>query len=300
MAGLEKDQFILRSISKISHKPWEIFAISRIISAFSKIDFDIEFSCQQLVRRPGGAKALTDLFLPQFSIHLEIDEGHHAVPLNFESDRLREKDIVEATGHEFFRVSNYLGTDATATKSITEFSSDIDNFVAEIFRRRDLMIANGVWAPWNFGQRYDPQTYIAKGFLDVKDGPAFRRQCDALRCFGYNKGDWQRAVWPRTGHVAGIDKSFVWFPRLHKNDQWDNSFDGEFITEVPIGRLDRDGLREDFTRIVFARYSDNLGKVLYRYIGEFALCHRDGNSFRYNLVRTRTNLPSHLFDNRGA
>ena len=43
-----KDDYILRSLSKISHKKWELFIVSRIIHNVD--DPEIEFSCQQAIR----------------------------------------------------------------------------------------------------------------------------------------------------------------------------------------------------------------------------------------------------------
>ncbi|MGB0960310.1 MAG: AbaSI family restriction endonuclease [Halocynthiibacter sp.] len=63
-----KDEFILRSLSKIQHKQWELFVVSRIINGLVMDDGDVEFVCQQLIRRSKERYALTDLYFPQFGI----------------------------------------------------------------------------------------------------------------------------------------------------------------------------------------------------------------------------------------
>ena len=70
---ISKQDYIYRSLKKVSHKGWETFVISRIIHGLD--DDDIEFVTQQLVRLSDESRALTDLYFPQFDLHVEVDEG---------------------------------------------------------------------------------------------------------------------------------------------------------------------------------------------------------------------------------
>jgi hypothetical protein len=107
---MNKTDYILKSLQKISHKKWELFVISRIIHKLD--DPEIEFVTQQLVRLPDGRRALTDLYFPQLSIHLEVDERHHFeqnagddLGLSYvPDDQRREQDIVQITEHELHRI----------------------------------------------------------------------------------------------------------------------------------------------------------------------------------------------------
>lgn len=65
-------------------------------------DLDIKFITQQHVTRAEG-RALTDLFFPQLALHIEVDESHHEY--NIDNDKVREADIVNATGHKFERIN---------------------------------------------------------------------------------------------------------------------------------------------------------------------------------------------------
>ena len=96
---ISKDQYVLRSLSKIKHKKWENFIISRIVHSI--IDLDIEFSCQQLVKTKNGNRYLTDLCFPNLKLYLEVDEKHHSSSKNVKKDQDRNREIIDATGFSF-------------------------------------------------------------------------------------------------------------------------------------------------------------------------------------------------------
>lgn len=58
--------------------------------------------CYAAIRQAAEGRAMTDMYFPQFGIHVEVDEGHHKAQI--EADKLREADIVDATGHQIFRI----------------------------------------------------------------------------------------------------------------------------------------------------------------------------------------------------
>jgi hypothetical protein len=284
---MNKDEYILRSLSKIKHKRWELFVVSRIIHGLMAEDGDIEFVCQQLVRRPDGRRALTDLYFPQFGTFLEIDEPQHATDEHAANDRHRTDDIVSAANLIEKRITVF-ESDGTTAKSLSTVAHETDSFIAEIqAQKRDALI-NDCFDPWDFEGRYDPDQHLARGFLSLTTNPVFRYQHHALRCFGYTKGIFQRGAWK----LSSDPSRSVWFPRLYETDTWDNELtpDGLKIVER---KKDGDGGFDKFTyeekwksRIVFARYSDNLGAVLYRFVGEFK--HDPDQSDDYKRVFVRT------------
>ncbi|MEK9696045.1 MAG: hypothetical protein VW270_09785, partial [Candidatus Poseidoniales archaeon] len=66
----EKSSYFVRSLSKISHKGWELYVISRILHLLD--DPDIEFVCQQQVRKSDGKRYLVDLYFPQLIMYIEV------------------------------------------------------------------------------------------------------------------------------------------------------------------------------------------------------------------------------------
>ena len=294
---MKKDEYILRSIGKLPHKRWELFIITKIVHSILENECDIEFSCQQLVRRPDGGFGLTDIYFPQLKLHLEIDELHHRNPFNMMADLRRQKDIIDATGHRIERMKVYHEGNVPAYKNLSEVILEVDNFILKIIEKRMFLIDRGEWEPWDFDKTFDPEKYIRIGYLDLADSPAFRTHRDTLRCFGYTGGHYQKAVWT----IGDIPNKIVWFPKLYPNGDWKNSIsdDGLEIHEVPLspatigkfGELSSRSIGE--TRVVFAHYKDSLGITLYRYLGEFIASESksSGSNVVYDRIDTRTFLP---------
>ena len=274
---MTKTEYILRSLAKVSKKRWELFIISRIIH---QLDDDIEFVTQQLVRGGDGQRYLTDLYFPQFGIHLEIDERHH---LNHsELDRFRELDIVQETNHKIERIKTF---DDSRTenpeKKLSQIQRDTDKFVDIIHKRKKDLEASGEFIPWDWGNRYSADPIINRGYLDVNDNVTFRLQAEALRCFGFSGQTIRRGTW----RIRDGSRDWVWFPRLYQHYIWNNemSADGKIIRGYAINDLGREGniktidrLKKDIYEgkplenvIVFAKSKDSLGGNVLRYVGTF-------------------------------
>ncbi|MCB1331820.1 MAG: hypothetical protein KDK28_21160 [Maritimibacter sp.] len=249
-------------LSKIQHKKWENYVVNRIIHRLD--DPEIEFVCQQYVARSTDKHALVDLYFPQFNISLEVDEPQHEQKKHKVADSDRTDEIVAAIGCDERRLS--VQRHDKSTISLDELHTWVDAFVAELRNRKAE--TGDRFIPWDYENRYDPQTHIRRGYIDVDDNVAFQNHRDALACFGYSKGHYQQAVWT----IPGTNK-WVWFPKFYKNDQWDNSrsVDGTSIYEKYLG-VDPKGIGRRETvdsRIVFAHDRDALGYTLYRYVGEY-------------------------------
>ena len=73
---ISKDRYILRNFSKIKHKKWELYIITRIIHLLN--DPEIEFVCQQLIKTKNNNRYLTDLCFPALKLYYE-DEMLRAI-----------------------------------------------------------------------------------------------------------------------------------------------------------------------------------------------------------------------------
>ncbi len=96
---MTKLEFIARQLAKAQNKKYEHYVVNRVWNLLN--DSRVKFVTQQFVSRPEG-RAMTDMFFPQLAIHIEVDEGFHKNQID--ADKLREADIVNATGHEILRV----------------------------------------------------------------------------------------------------------------------------------------------------------------------------------------------------
>ncbi len=296
-----KNEYILRSLSKISKKRWEFFIVSRILHGLD--DDEIEFVTQQLVRRPDGTRALTDIFFPQFGIHLEIDEPHHKNQEN--EDFKREQDIIQITNHQIKRIKIPENSDAiTVTAKVRD---EVDKIIELIKGFKEDAIKEKSFIPWDYEGRYSADPVISRGIVSIKDNVVFRTQVEALRCFGFRGNGWQRGAWiiPDGTHDT------VWFPRLYRHGIWHNELtdEGETIYERAIKVEDdvsvyEEGIRSiekqrsnnskysDRKYIVFAKARDALGFNLLRYVGSFKmdLVETDPDVLRFNRISTEEKI----------
>lgn len=265
---MSKDDYILRALSKISHKRWEHYIINRIFHRLN--DPDLEFVCQQCIRKEGrsGKIYLADLLFPQLKLYLEIDEAHHDSDEAKVADGIRRLDIMEATGF----IEKRIPANNTTLDKINYL---VDEFILLVRDRKAQQEAQGVFHPWDYGIRYTAKKHINAGFIEVGPYAVFRYRKDALQCFGYgDKGHHQSGSWrvPQTVVKAiGLDGDvMVWFPRLYKAGEWDNSLsiDGDLITEKSLNPTRN--YRETWRyRIVMAHSRDELNRTLYRFLGIF-------------------------------
>ena len=254
---MNKLEFICRQLSKSETKTYEHYVVTRIWHLLNNTD--IKFITQQYIVRPAG-RALTDMYFPQLQLYIEIDEGHHKNQI--QPDKIREADIINATGHQILRVD--------VTKPLDEINSVIDNIVMQIRTSKRNKLD---FRPWDFEAEQNPATYIAQGYIDLKDNVAFRTMVDAANCFGYKYKS--NAIWKGAVKHPMENGKYIWFPKLYKNGEWDNTIsdDENTITETCLEQPINDSywkLKEKGTKhIVFARVKSSLGDIMYRFKGEY-------------------------------
>ena len=71
MKIISNDDYLLRNISKIKHKKWELYIITRILHSLN--DPDIEYTCQQFVKTKSGRRYLADICFPTLKLYYEIE-----------------------------------------------------------------------------------------------------------------------------------------------------------------------------------------------------------------------------------
>lgn len=253
-----KLDYITRQLSRSRKKRFEHYVINRIWHLLD--DLDIKFTTQQYVSRPNG-RALTDMFFPQFGLHIEVDEPFH---LNQkEQDKHRQADIINATGHTVERIDT--------SKGILILNNRIDEIVKVIKNEKQKKL----FKPWDLEREQDPKTYIEAGYIDITDNVAFKYSYLACNCFGHNYKGFQKGG---TIHPFEPNK-ILWFPKLYPNEHWNNTISQDELTITEISS-DTQFLKKHISeslnngydnRIVFARVKSPLGDVMYRFKGEYKL-----------------------------
>lgn len=290
---MNKDEHILRVLTKIKHKKYEHFAVSRIIH--SLIDTDIKFVCQQLVRRPDGrGNALLDMYFPQLSISLEIDEPQHENAIHKESDIERTRDIINVANLTEKRISVF----ENGMPSLLKMAEQIDNFIGFLLESAEQARHNDPsWQPWDYDGELTASPHLRRGYIDAREDVLLRKHIDVIALFGINLKGHQSGGW-RPPPSFGL--AMVWFPRLYRNEKWDNSIsdDGMTIVEKNLTEdgasiLNPTNYEDNHTRAVFARKEEPLIGVLYRFVGVFRYSPKDSlkaNAAIYHKICDRINL----------
>ena len=225
------------------------------------------------------------------SLKFNADEWNRTT-LSATENKVREADIINATGHQILRVD--------VTNDIEQINTDITEIVSIIKNKIDSLEN---FKSWDIAAEQSPQTYIDKGYIDIKDDVAFRTIADGATCFGrdYSRG-LQKAYIP---HPAEPNK-YLWFPKFYENYEWNNqiSDDEETITEfskIPERfreHIDRHIAEAErvHSRVVFARVRNPLGDLMYRFKGEYKVDLEATNYDRglvYKRISTRVKTYPH-------
>ena len=149
---INKDQYILRNFSKIKHKKWELYVITRVMHLLN--DRSIEFVCQQLVKSKSGKRYLTDLCFPTLNLYYEIDEAQHGTAEHQISDAHRKREIIDATSfiEKRIKVFDKKGND----RKLPEIDQEIDTFVSFIKKIKKELVAKKEFIPWEYNKNLIP------------------------------------------------------------------------------------------------------------------------------------------------
>ena len=187
-----------------------------------------------------------------------------------------------------YRIKVYNESDSKLSKDLDKINTQVDEFIDIIRTEKDRLVKAGVFKPWDPEKKFDPQVHIDRGYIDVADNVVFQNHRDAMRCFGYTKGHFQRAVWK----IPNSDKR-IWFPKLYPNKEWNNELSEGFdkITMRSLTGRDLSGSKID-KYVVFAHYKNILGQVVYKFLGEFhtSLEHSDKDKVVFLLNKKKIEL----------
>ena len=260
MGEISKAEFITRQFQRTHNKRFENYVLTRIWHGVNSTD--VRMITQQYVIREDGC-ALLDAYFPQFNIGIEVDEAQHKIKENEKADKQRERDVVQAIGCKIYRVD--------VTVDIDNIHKQCDEIINIIKNKMNVP----EFESWNIEKDYSPERFIKKGFISLEDNAAFRKQTDALRCFGI----YYKASWTGGENHPIYDDVFIWFPKMYARKEWVNILaENETIiyetNEDPIKNkecIDKWINQERHTRYVFSYAKDSLGMVLYRFKGVFEL-----------------------------
>tara|TARA_B100000963_G_C22600153_1_gene659835 strand:- start:481 stop:1368 length:888 start_codon:yes stop_codon:yes gene_type:complete len=288
---LTKDEYLLRNFSKIKHKKWELFVITRVLHLLD--DPEIEYVCQQYINIKGNKHYLTDLCFPSLKLYYEIDEGQHAAKGHIEDDKIRQREILEATDWEEKRIRVYDKENPGHGRDLNEVINEVDDFIEFVKKRKkELESKTGEKITWDYENKFNPKRFIEKGSIDVKDNIVFLNHRDCLKLFGYtSENHFQRAWWEK-----GTKKfnQAIWFPKLYPNKEWRNVLSPDrstiFEERVINGASVKINPPANKDRIVFAHYKNVFGQTVYKFYGIYRTDFDSTTEFKHVHRRIETEI----------
>jgi hypothetical protein len=278
----KKLEYMTRLLKKMSAKGIETYVITRL---WHLLDNDgIKLVPQQYVRHSNGQYSLTDIYLPQFNIHVEVNEsGHYHSEAKIAKDALRERNIISASGHEIKTID--------CTRPMAEIHSQIDEIISAIQEALKVQLFNKTFQQWQPEFEYKANFYKNYKTLNVKDNVALETIEQICELFGTTV---PRRGFLRKGAVPypPMGNTIIWWPGSY-NANWQNSIspDGSTIIEraadLNFRKSHAEGIiNNPHHRITFFKDTDVLGYTYYRFKGVF------------DLNPERSNISDGLFWNR--
>jgi hypothetical protein len=282
---MDKMEYLKKVFAHTKGKTFENYVINQI---WAKVEnFGLRPVTQQYVKRQKGY-ALIDLYLPQISFAIEVDEFAHE----------KNKILGEIRMEEIF--SSITGIDAEIIKEgkYNYVKKQINNVVKKIEEKAQR------FGPFEWDEDWQKIEYKekfkeikARGKLLSSDWIGFERIQVTNDIFGmdFSKGYLQ---YGKSDFEISKNEN-IWFPHLTSNKNWENtvSDDWNSISEEYIGNnKNKNELKPESThnknvnRYTFAKYKNKLGETSYRFIGVFKFKEKKDSTFVYEKISDEINI----------
>jgi hypothetical protein len=265
-----KVEYISKLFQKTSFKALENYCLTRL---WHKLDNDeIKFVPQQYVNRHTNKYALTDVYLPQFQIHIEVNEpAHYDIPERILADQIRKTEIEQKTGHRLFVID--------CRKTLLQIHEEIECIVEIINNEIIVQKLNGTFKPWQPDVDQNPNYWKAKQTIDLTDNISLRSIEDICLLFNADFNKTKRGFL-RKGAVAypNNENYIIWWPAENNRSGWINTFSNndDTINESHSDNTTRSNhyhnlINTTELRIVFFHEKDVLGIVGYKFKGIYEI-----------------------------
>ena len=264
-----KLEYLTKLFAKISKKKIESYVISRIWHQLERAD--VKFVIQQYVNRGGDNYALTDLYLPQINLFVEINEPHHYRTENkIEIDKIRNDEISQITKSQKI-------VEINCDCLLEKIHQQINEVVDKIKKQIEELEKEKKFKPWSSENSLSVDYHKKKGYFSVEDDDYFRTIDDICEVFGVqpkHKGFFRAGG---VTHPTNLNLH-IWWPNA-EHRIWKNELveEGKIILEYNqkdensrIAHINRH-INSAETRIVFFKERDALGIYLFRFVGLFMI-----------------------------
>lgn len=271
-----KLEYISRLFQRTSKKRIENYVITRL---WHKLDNDdIKMVPQQYVHRQEEKYALTDVYFPQFRIHVEVNEpAHYDSEGRIARDKMRQNQIENNTGHRVFVID--------CRESLSGIHNQVDQVINAIQEEHEIQKQKGRFKGWDPNREHNPLYWKSKNIFSIEDEVCLKTIEAICELFGADANKTKRG-YLRRGTIAHPKNSNVelWWPSATSRQGWQNSYDekNQLITETHSDtNVKEDHFRRHFNtkaiRYVFYHYKDVLGFKNYKFKGVFAYDSENSN-----------------------
>jgi len=262
-----RTEHIARLFQKMSKKRLEAYVVSRIWHTLN--DEEIKIVPQQFIKNELGKYALTDLFLPQFDLHIEVNE-----PAHYHSEEKQYRDAIRK--REIERNSKHQVIEIDCRGTLSNINLQVDECVSLIKNAKELQIKESRFRPWQSESEFTVDFHKKQGNLNTVDVPSLRTVDDI--CLLFN------AKVPKNGFLRKggvkhptIDDLLIWPPSAN-NKNFTNFMNEQenTITECSKNEEKRsnhynDTLRINQKRLTFFKDTDVLNFTFYRFKGIYGI-----------------------------
>lgn len=263
-----KLDYISRLLQRTSSKRIEHYVISRIWHLLD--NYDIKMAPQQYVSRDLNEYALTDIYFPQISFHVEVNEpAHYESEERINRDLKRQQEIEKNTGHQVFVID--------CREDIIGIHSQVDELITKINSAVKNQISTEEFKPWRPENEHNPHYWKSKGCISISDEVLFYTIEDICLLFDADYKQTKRGFL-RKGAIKNPKNTnqTIWWPSERPISGWLNNFNEieGTITETHSNPKKKSKnfhyhFNYTFIRIVFYHYKDILGLVNYKYVGVY-------------------------------
>ncbi|MBF0694186.1 MAG: hypothetical protein IR153_03895 [Flavobacterium sp.] len=273
-----KVEYIARLFQKTSYKAIENYCLTRLWHRLN--NDEIKLVPQQYVNRHSDRYALTDVYLPQFKIHIEVNEpAHYDSPERILQDQLRKFEIEQKTGHRLFVID--------CRKNIQEVHKEIEVIVDTIKKEVLLQKQEGKFSPWRPDIERNVEYWRQRIEIHASDEISFKSVEDICSLFNADFTKTKRGFL-RQGAVQypRNDNYIIWWPARNNKSGWLNNFEDdseEILVESHIDLVKRANHYNNLVntrehRIVFYNDKDMLGFSGYKFKGLYEIDRKNSSS----------------------
>lgn len=271
---MSKRNYILRSLTKATHKREESYVINRLYALLN--NDELEFVTQQLVitKNEEGKieNRLIDMYFPQINIAIEIDENYHNSDWQSKLDANREMNIKNSLENSLVAKDIEIKFIRIEMKDLNDITS-LNKRIEEVSHEINLLI-NKMTSPlkWIFDE--EEKINLMKKRGTIERGDSFSTIVSIVNtCANKNYIGFQRSTYK-------LHDGQIWSPTLsfagESRAGWINEVTPDLTEIHEIVREDRLSWFENqtlegtgFKRFVFAKYKDSLGNKKRRFLGVY-------------------------------